>query len=166
MNQASQSFSKRIYELFSAMRFAVSLLTVLGIASIIGTVLKQNEPYANYVVEFGQFWFGFFETLGLYDVYHSVWFLAILLFLVAFTSLCIYRNSPLMLRELRTFHEHATENSLRNFSHQHEYALTGSVEETVKGLAGFLATRGFRHKVVAHRDGSRPSPPRLAAIKD
>jgi len=42
MNQASQSFSKRIYELFSAMRFAVSLLTGLGIASIIGTVLKYN----------------------------------------------------------------------------------------------------------------------------
>ena len=79
------------------MRFAVSLLTILGIASIIGTVLKQNEPYANYVVQFGQFWFEFFERLGLYDVYHSVWFLAILLFLVISTTLCIYRNSPLML---------------------------------------------------------------------
>lgn len=60
------------------MRFAVSLLTVLGIASIIGTVLKQNEPYTNYIVQFGQFWFEVFEVLGLYDVYHSVWFLLIL----------------------------------------------------------------------------------------
>ncbi len=50
------------------MRFAVSLLTVLGIASIIGTVLKQNEPYTNYIIQFGQFWFEFFEGLGLYDV--------------------------------------------------------------------------------------------------
>lgn len=66
--------SKRFYELLSSMRFAVSVLTVLGIASIIGTVLKQNEPYANYVIQFGQFWFDLFEMLGLYDVYHSAWF--------------------------------------------------------------------------------------------
>ncbi|WP_298618582.1 cytochrome c biogenesis protein ResB, partial [uncultured Zoogloea sp.] len=35
------------------MRFAISLLTILGIASIIGTVLKQNEPYNNYLNQFG-----------------------------------------------------------------------------------------------------------------
>lgn len=89
------------------MRFAVSMLTVLGIASIIGTVLKQNEPYENYIVKFGQFWFEAFEKLGLFDVYHAIWFLVILLFLVISTSLCIYRNSPLMVREWKTFKEHA-----------------------------------------------------------
>jgi cytochrome c biogenesis protein len=31
------------------MRFAISLLTLLGVASIIGTVVKQNEPYNNYL---------------------------------------------------------------------------------------------------------------------
>ena len=137
------------------MRFAVSLLTVLGIASIIGTVLKQNEPYANYVVEFGQFWFNFFEMLGLYDVYHSVWFLAILVFLVASTSLCIYRNSPLMLRELRAFREHATEHSLRSFSHQQEYQPAHGADETTQRLSQFLTARGFRFKTVSHRDGSQ-----------
>ena len=69
------------------MRFAVSMLSVLGIASIIGTVLKQNESYDNYIIKFGQFWFNLFENLGLYDVYHSSWFLIILLFLVVSTSL-------------------------------------------------------------------------------
>ena len=83
-----------LYELFSSMRFAISLLTLLAIASVIGTVLKQNEPYPNYVVEFGQFWFTGFEWLGLFDVYHSSWFLLILAFLVLSTSLCIWRNAP------------------------------------------------------------------------
>lgn len=137
------------------MRFAVGLLTVLGIASIIGTVLKQNEPYTNYVIEFGQFWFVFFEGLGLYDVYHSVWFLIILLFLVLSTSLCIYRNGPSMLRELRAFREHATETSLRNFSHQNEYQPVHDLEETKQSLTQFLTARGFRFKTVTHRDGSQ-----------
>ena len=44
-----RSTSRALYELLSSMRFAISLLTILGIASIIGTVLKQNEPYNNYL---------------------------------------------------------------------------------------------------------------------
>ncbi len=135
------------------MRFAVSVLVVLGIASIIGTVLKQNEPYTNYVVQFGQFWFEFFEFLGLYDVYHSGWFLVILVFLVLSTSLCIYRNTPLMLRELRAFRETAKEVSLRSFSHQHEYHTPYSTEETTSRLAKFLTQHGFRYKTVAQEDG-------------
>ena len=43
-------------ELLSSMRFAISLLTVICIASIIGTVLKQHEPLDNYVNQFGPFW--------------------------------------------------------------------------------------------------------------
>lgn len=137
------------------MRIAVSLLTVLGIASIIGTVLKQNEPYNNYIIQFGQFWFSFFEGLGLYDVYHSVWFLAILLFLVISTSLCIYRNSPLMLRDLRAWRENATEKSLRSFSHQNEYQVTGDIDETRQRLSQFLTVRGFRFKTIKHKNGSQ-----------
>ena len=136
------------------MRFAVSVLTVLGIASIIGTVLKQNEPYANYVIQFGQFWFDLFEMLGLYDVYHSAWFLVILVFLVASTSLCIYRNTPLMLKELRAYREQATEKSLRAFSHQHEYANAQNLDQTKQDLTHFLTVRGFRFRTVQHEDGS------------
>ena len=33
-----------IVELLSSMRFAISLLTVISIASVIGTVLNQNGP--------------------------------------------------------------------------------------------------------------------------
>jgi len=67
MSKSSATFSKSVYELMSSMRFAISLLTVLAIASIIGTVLKQNEPYLNYIIQFGQYWFTVFEWLGLYD---------------------------------------------------------------------------------------------------
>lgn len=146
--------SKRLYELLSSMRFAVSVLTVLGIASIIGTVLKQNEPYANYIIQFGQFWFDFFEMLGLYDVYHSAWFLLILIFLVVSTSLCIYRNTPLMLKELKAYRENATEKSLRAFSHQHEYACAKNADEIRPAITQFLVARGFRFRVVQQKDGS------------
>ena len=44
----------------SSMRFAISMLSIVGLASIIGTVLKQNQSYESYIIKFGQFWFEFF----------------------------------------------------------------------------------------------------------
>lgn len=52
-------------ELFSSMRFAISLLTIICIASIIGTVLKQHEPIGNYINQFGPFWSELFHAAKL-----------------------------------------------------------------------------------------------------
>jgi cytochrome c biogenesis protein len=137
------SFLKALYELFSSMRFAVSLLTILAISSIIGTVLKQNEPYANYKIEFGEFWFQVFHPLGLFDVYHSAWFLLILTFLVLSTSLCIWRQSPGIWRDIRGYRENASNNSLRLMSHHTELATELPTEEVID----VLANRGFRSRI-------------------
>ncbi|HEV7928749.1 MAG TPA: cytochrome c biogenesis protein ResB, partial [Nitrosospira sp.] len=103
------------------MRFAISLLTLIAIASVIGTVLKQNEPMPNYVNQFGPFWFEVFEKLGLYAVYSAWWFLLIMGFLVLSTSLCIIRNAPKMLKDMRSWRENVREQSLRNFHHRAEW---------------------------------------------
>src|SRR4051812_33291563 len=69
-------------ELISSMRFAISLLAVIAIASIIGTVMKQNEPMPNYVNQFGPFWFEVFDKIGLYAVYSTWWYLLFLFILL------------------------------------------------------------------------------------
>jgi len=145
-----------LYELMSSMRFAVSLLTVLAIASIVGTVLEQAEPYANYMAQFGQFWFPVFEALGLYDVYHAAWFLLILAFLVFSTGLCVYSNGPSMLREMRSYRENAKEISLRLFAHRAEFTSKAPADELTADLGRYLAQRGFKYRTGEVRpDGSR-----------
>ena len=99
----------------SSMRFAISMLSIVGIASIIGTVLKQNQSYESYIIKFGQFWFEFFEILNLYNVYQASWFLLILLFLVSSTSLCVYRNSPRIVREFKLFQDNVKEKKIHHF---------------------------------------------------
>ena len=108
--------ARALFELFSSMRFAISLLTILSIASVVGTVVRQNEPFNAYLNQFGPFWFPVFEKLGLYSVYNAGWFLVILAFLVLSTTLCIVRQTAPMLREMRSFRERASETSLRSFA--------------------------------------------------
>lgn len=154
MLNTQRTFSTQLYNLLSSMRFAVSLLTILGIASIIGTVLVQNQPYNNYIIKFGQFWFGFFEMLGLYDVYHSSWFLLILVFLVLSTGMCVYRNAPLMIKEWRSFKEQVTEKSFTHMSHQATYAVAGDQAEAKKNVLNYLVGKGYRYKIKTQADGS------------
>ncbi|GJG97094.1 cytochrome c biogenesis protein ResB [Cupriavidus pauculus] len=140
-------------ELLSSMRFAITLLTVIAIASIIGTVLKQNEPYPNYVNQFGPFWADLFHTLSLQKVYSSWWFLVILAFLVISTSLCIARNGPKMIVDMRSWKDHVRERSLRAFHHRGEYDAPRGRADAVARLGALLRNRGFRVKPVEH-DGA------------
>ena len=125
MAPAPRAAWRHVVELLSSMRFAISLLTFLAIASVIGTILKQNEPYNNYLNQFGQFWFAVFETLSLYAVYNAWWFMLILTFLVTSTSLCVYRNAPKMLAQMRTFKEQMREQSFAAFAHHAEFRFAG-----------------------------------------
>ena len=147
MNRPSaRNPARNLYELFSSMRFAVSLLTVLAIASIIGTVLKQNEPYNAYLNQFGQFWFPLFEALSLYSVYHTGWFLLILTFLVISTSLCIFRQGPQMLREMRSYREHAKEVSLQQFAHRESFSVTAAPQTLIAHIGDWLKNAGYAYK--------------------
>ena len=107
----------------SSMRFSITMLSFVGIASIIGTILKQNQPYESYMVKFGQFWFDIFKQLDLFNVYQAIWFLTILIFLIASTSLCVIRNSPGILKEYKKFQDQIRETSLRSFKHCYEIYL-------------------------------------------
>ena len=148
-----RSTSRALYELLSSMRFAISLLTILGIASIIGTVLKQNEPYNNYLNQFGPFWFPVFEKLELYSVYNSVWFLTILGFLVLSTSACIVRQTRPMLRDMRSFRESARESSLAQFQHHARLGTSLDADAARQATETYLAGAGFQVRANPRDDG-------------
>jgi cytochrome c biogenesis protein len=141
-------------ELISSMRFAISLLTLIAIASVIGTVLKQNEPMPNYVNQFGPFWFEVFNMLGLYAVYSAWWFLLIMTFLVMSTTLCIIRNTPKMLKDMRSWRENVREQSLRNFHHKLEWSSAVPLADFVPQVAQRVADSGYKLKLVDKGKGT------------
>ena len=134
-------------ELLSSMRFSISLLTVICIASVIGTVLKQNEPAGNYVNQFGPFWAEVFGAVGLYSVYSAWWFLLILAFLVTSTSLCIARNAPKIFVDLKTYKENIREQSLKAFGHRASNSLNESAQDAAKRIGAMLAGGGWKVKL-------------------
>ena len=141
------------FAFFSSMRFAVALLSVLAIASVVGTVLQQNQPKQNYVVKFGAFWTEIFEFLGLFDVYASAWFTLIMLFLVLSTGLCMWRNVPPFLREMRSFRTQTTAKSLAHM--KHTALLPSSLGSLKTEIAEkYWQVNGFQTRITPREDGS------------
>lgn len=138
---------RAVVELLSSMRFAISLLTVICIASVIGTVLKQHEPLNNYINQFGPFWAEVFGQLDLYAVYSAWWFLLILAFLVTSTTLCIARNAPKIFADLRVYKENMREQSLQAFHHRAQGSLAEAPEAAAQRLGRLLATGGWKVKL-------------------
>jgi cytochrome c biogenesis protein len=140
-------FVSEAVELLSSMRFAISLLTVICIASVIGTVVKQHEPFINYVNQFGPFWADVFASAQLFSVYSAWWFLLILAFLVTSTSLCIARNTPKIFADYKAYKENIREQSLKAFPHRAEGALVETPEVAAHRIGQTLLGSGWKVKL-------------------
>ena len=147
------------------MRFAISLLTVICIASVIGTVLKQHEPLVNYVNQFGPFWAQLFLALKLNAVYSAWWFLLILAFLVISTSLCVSRHAPKYLADIRNYKENLREQSLKAFHHRAEADVVGSTEEAAQRIGRQLASGGWKVKMQQRDTAAGPGTGWMLAAK-
>ena len=154
-----------IVELISSMRFAIALLAMIAIAAIIGTVMKQNEAMTNYVNQFGPFWFEVFGKIGLYAVYSAWWFLLLMTALVTSTSLCILRNAPKMIKDMRSWRENVRENSLLNFHHKMQWRSPLARAALAQQTAARLADAGYKVKLVDKGHGTLVAAKQGAANK-
>ena len=163
--QTRRRWLAELVELVSSMRFAISMLTIIAIASMIGTVMKQNEPAPNYINQFGPFWAAVFYKFSLYALYSSWWFLLILGALITSTALCITRNGPKMLRDMRSWRDNVREDSLRNFHHKAEWHAATARPALAAQTAERLKDAGYRVKIVDKGQGTLVAAKKGAANK-
>ncbi|MGZ5532323.1 MAG: cytochrome c biogenesis protein ResB [Methylomonas sp.] len=141
-----QSTFRILLRFLGSMNLAITLLVAIAIAAVIGTVVQQNQPYPDYVLKFGPFWFEVFKKLDLFNVYSSAWFLTILGFLVLSTSVCVYRNLPRILRDVNDYREHTQRASLQKLEHHFELTNASAPHVNIAWLEALLKhySYGFR----------------------
>ena len=85
---ADLSAMDRIWKAFASVRLTIVLLLSLAATSIIGTLIPQNEAPGAYLQSFGEILYQILSLLGLFDMYHSWWFRALILLLVVNIIVC------------------------------------------------------------------------------
>ena len=81
----------------SSLRFSISILLILALASILGTIIKQDQPLDYYKVNYPELDTNFFvltwKHIVFFDldhVYSAIWFLFVLLLFFASLLLCTF----------------------------------------------------------------------------
>jgi cytochrome c biogenesis protein len=146
---------KPLLHLIRSMRFAIAILTIVAIAATIGSILEQNQPTVVYINRYGEFWTTFFKICGLIDIYHAWWFFLLLGFMATSTGLCLWQNTPAMIKDMRSFRENKSMSSLRKLEHVIELPLhQHSLTYVSRVLKVYLSSNGYRYKVTDHANGA------------
>jgi cytochrome c biogenesis protein len=90
--QKEEGFVDILISLFRSLKLTIGLLILLAILSIIGTIIKQNAPSAEYIQRYGVDLYNVLNFFNLFDMYHSWWFSAILILLVINLIACSIRR--------------------------------------------------------------------------
>lgn len=146
-NRKEHGLSKVLLSFLGSMEVAITLFVIVGIASIIGTILQQNQAYNTYIVKFGPFWFEVFRSLEMFDIYSSWWFVILLGFLLVSTSVCIYHYTPVMLREWRRYRLNVSGKSLKLMHSSGTWNSHSNVEETARFMQEKLANGGYQSRI-------------------
>ena len=125
------------------MRFSISLLVFICLASLIGTVVAQGRSANAYIDQFGPFWFEVLDQFSIWHIYNSWWFLVTMAFLVLSTSLCLIRNAPKMLKEAYSFREQIRASSLRSFHHKIEIDTRREPSAATASIQVWLERQGY-----------------------
>jgi cytochrome c biogenesis protein len=141
-----------LLEFLGSMNLAITLLVVVAVASVIGTVLQQNQPYPIMCSSSGRSGSRRSGGWGLYDVYGAGWFIGILAFLILSTSVCLYRQVPaLCCGRCCDSAPGSRLDSLRGFHQHRRMAAAGSRCLDASGVGGrdraHFSARGYRWRI-------------------
>ncbi|MEJ2110866.1 MAG: cytochrome c biogenesis protein ResB, partial [Acidobacteriota bacterium] len=131
---------------FSSLKLTVVLLLTLAATSIIGTVLPQNADPMAYRRAFGEILYGFFNHLGLFDMYHSWWFILLLLLLAINILICSINRLNALWKIIFTRNPKYSLNSFRNTKNTVQFNVSRAWQAMVPAIDRYLDGK-FRSRV-------------------
>jgi cytochrome c biogenesis protein len=100
MNNKSKK-KPRLLVILGSMGFAIGLLVVIALLSIIGTVIPQNLSLDHYVHRYGEVNGYIIKFLSIDDVYHSWWYASLILMLCGNIVLCSISRLPQIINRMK-----------------------------------------------------------------
>jgi cytochrome c biogenesis protein len=100
-DKRSQPVMDKVWNFFTSLKLAISVLIIMAVASIFGTVVEQNQPIEKYRQSYGDATIRMLDALNLFDMYHAWWFLLLLVLFTVNLSCCTLDRLPRVLKVVR-----------------------------------------------------------------
>lgn len=151
-NQKKKARSSVIQSL-SSVRLTVFLLIALAVASIIGTVIPQNQPPSTYIRQFGDTAYGILNRLQFFDMYHSLWFILLLGTLTVNLLTCSIRRFSSTWYVITRKNIRPSDSLLNSLSQKGEIVTTRALEDVKEVCQRYLSAR-FKRPIVTENQGT------------
>jgi cytochrome c biogenesis protein len=97
----NESPMDRVWSFFTSLKLAIFVIIILATASIVGTIIEQNLGIEKYRQIYTDGAIRFFNALSLFDMYHSWWFLLLLVLFTVNLICCTLDRLPRVVRVVR-----------------------------------------------------------------
>ncbi|MBU1340374.1 MAG: cytochrome c biogenesis protein ResB [Proteobacteria bacterium] len=84
----NQTIPELIWQFFCSVKLAVYTLVLLAVTSIIGTIILQDGTKPEYIRLYGEAFYNLIKVFSIDDMYHSWWFLAMVVVLCINIVVC------------------------------------------------------------------------------
>ena len=143
----------RLWKLFASVKLTIVLLLTLATTSIIGTLIPQNEAPQAYFETFGAFLYRIFSLLGVFDMYHSWWFRALILMLVANIVVCSIDRLQATWKIIFVRHPRFNLARYRQLKNRADSIHDGDAEQLKALYQPFIASRFRYHRTEETAEG-------------
>lgn len=83
-----------LWSFFSSVKLAIALLIIISIASILGTIIPQQGAADDFIRRLSPAMVSVFDKLQLFDIFHSLWFLILIVLLSVNLIVCSLNRFP------------------------------------------------------------------------
>jgi len=97
----AKPFATAAWNFLISMKLAIWIIIVLAVASILGTVVEQNQPVEKYRQVYEDWAYNLMDRFNLFDMYHSWWFLLLLCLFTINLTCCTIDRLPRAIRTVR-----------------------------------------------------------------
>lgn len=151
--KTGNTFFDKIWDFFASVKFAIVIFAFISITSIIGTILEQKaEPATNIQILtrlFGESiapsLYTVFNKLGFMDMYHSWWFVALLILFSANIVICSLDRLPRILKLVKEPIGPMKEEQLKRFVMYREIVLNGKPDKVKDAVSNAIKSAGFHY---------------------
>jgi len=149
MKSNSRKRSDIIWDIFSSVKLTLTLLIILAVTSIAGTVIPQQEGAMEFAQKLSPGLVQLFNSLQLFDMYHSLWFRIIIALLSLNLIVCSMKRFQITLKLFQALPRPDRSKPFENLPPQRDFQVTGEIKEVTGRVAEFMRSQ---HKKIEEKD--------------
>jgi cytochrome c biogenesis protein len=157
----NKNIIEKIWDTLASVKLAIVIFALIGLSSIVGTILEQNgEPAKNIQIlsrlvgeSLAPPVYRALEAMGFIDMYHSWWFVGFLLLFISNLLICSIDRFPPIWRLIREPMKPLKPEHFKAFPIKREVTLKGNPDAVKETVGAAMRSAGFKYEESGEEEG-------------